>query len=83
MLARGDCGAAGSFAGEALAIAEKSWDAGLILVLQVAVPAALYAIGMTEVAALFALLSVIVFVKHRANIGRLLSGTETRIGAKG
>ena len=32
---------------------------------------------------LFALLSVVVFVKHRANIGRLMTGTETRIGAKG
>jgi glycerol-3-phosphate acyltransferase PlsY len=32
---------------------------------------------------LFAVLSVIVFIKHRANISRLLAGTETRIGAKG
>ena len=53
------------------------------LVAAVAVPVALYAFGASDVAALFALLSLIVFIKHRANISRLLSGTETRIGAKG
>lgn len=53
------------------------------LVAAVAVPMALYLLGGREIAALFALLSVIVIIKHRANISRLLSGTETRIGAKG
>lgn len=53
------------------------------LVAAVAVPLALYLLGSNEIAALFALLSLIVIVKHRANISRLLSGTETRIGAKG
>lgn len=53
------------------------------LVAVVAVPLALYALGARDVAALFGLLSVIVILKHRANITRLLSGTETRIGAKG
>jgi glycerol-3-phosphate acyltransferase PlsY len=53
------------------------------LIAAVAVPLALYALGARDVAALFGLLSVFVIVKHRANISRLLSGTETRIGAKG
>jgi len=46
-------------------------------------PFALWFMGRSELAILFAVLSVIVFIKHRANISRLLAGTETRIGAKG
>ena len=53
------------------------------LVAAVAVPLALLLLGQTQIAALFAIMSVIVFFKHRANISRLLAGTETRIGAKG
>ena len=53
------------------------------LVAAVAVPMALYLLGFVQAAELFVLMSLIVFVKHRANIGRLLSGTESRIGAKG
>ena len=53
------------------------------LVAAVAVPVALYLLGFVQAAELFVLMSLIVFVKHRANIGRLLSGTESRIGAKG
>jgi acyl phosphate:glycerol-3-phosphate acyltransferase len=53
------------------------------LVAAVAVPPALYLLGVTSVAALFALMSLIVLIKHRVNISRLLSGTESRIGAKG
>ena len=49
----------------------------------IAVPAVLWLIGLPETAAFFALLSVIVYIKHRANISRLLSGTESRIGSKG
>ena len=29
------------------------------------------------------LMSLIVFIRHRANISRLLAGTESRIGSKG
>lgn len=47
------------------------------------VPLVLAAIAPPPVAVLFAAMGVIVFVKHRANIRRLLSGTESRIGAKG
>ena len=53
------------------------------LVAAVAVPVALHFLGFGRATELFVLLSLIVFVKHRANIGRLLSGTESRIGAKG
>lgn len=53
------------------------------LVAAVAVPLALLLLGQTQIAALFVIMSVIVFFKHRANISRLLAGTETKIGAKG
>jgi len=46
-------------------------------------PAALWFMGRGDLAILFAFLSVIVFIKHRANISRLIAGTEGRIGAKG
>src|SRR5690606_1890381 len=49
----------------------------------VAVPVALWFQATPEVAGLFAVMSAIVFIKHRANIKRLLAGTEGRIGAKG
>ncbi|MBC7281553.1 glycerol-3-phosphate 1-O-acyltransferase PlsY [Hoeflea sp.] len=49
----------------------------------VAVPIALYLYGRPEVASLFAIMSVITFLKHHQNISRLLSGTEGRIGDKG
>jgi len=49
----------------------------------VAVPVFLLYVGAQNLALLFAVMSLIVFIKHRANISRLLSGTEGRIGAKG
>lgn len=51
------------------------------LVATIATPVALYILGFPAIAALFALMSLIVIVKHRANIARLLAGTESRIGA--
>ncbi|HVW58200.1 MAG TPA: glycerol-3-phosphate 1-O-acyltransferase PlsY [Rhizobiaceae bacterium] len=53
------------------------------LVAAVAVPVALVLMGRYHTAETFAVMSAIVFIKHRPNISRLLSGTETRIGAKG
>jgi acyl phosphate:glycerol-3-phosphate acyltransferase len=53
------------------------------LVAAVAVPVALLLFGQYELAGFFAGMSVIVFVTHRANISRLLAGTESRIGSKG
>jgi len=46
-------------------------------------PAVLFLGGRPAEAALMLLLTVIVWVRHRANIGRLLNGTETRIGKSG
>jgi glycerol-3-phosphate acyltransferase PlsY len=45
-------------------------------------PALLWTLADRRVAILFAVLSIAVFVLHRANIARLMSGTETRIGHK-
>jgi len=53
------------------------------LVASLIVPIALYVRGDPAIAALFAILTVIVFIKHHANISRLLSGTESKIGKKG
>ena len=49
----------------------------------VIVPIALYFLSAPQIAVLFVVMSIIVFIKHRANISRLLAGTEGKIGAKG
>ncbi|PBC08971.1 glycerol-3-phosphate 1-O-acyltransferase PlsY [Mesorhizobium sp. WSM3859] len=49
----------------------------------VVVPIALYFISTPQIAGLFAVMSLIVIIKHHANISRLLAGTEGKIGAKG
>ena len=48
----------------------------------VAAPLAALALGDRETALVFGLLAALVWMKHSANIRRLLSGTEPRIGAK-
>ncbi|MGC0054595.1 glycerol-3-phosphate 1-O-acyltransferase PlsY [Brucella pituitosa] len=53
------------------------------LVATLIVPIALYVRGDLAIAALFAVMTVIIFIKHHANISRLLSGTESKIGKKG
>lgn len=53
------------------------------LVASMAVPLTLFYLGRIDYAVLFVIMTVIVFIKHRANISRLLAGTESRIGAKG
>ena len=52
------------------------------LVAAAVVPGSLYMFGFVELALLFSVLSIIVIIKHKANIERLLAGTETRIGKK-
>jgi glycerol-3-phosphate acyltransferase PlsY len=52
------------------------------LVAAVAVPVALVFLGRLELAELFAVMSAIVFIKHRPNIMRLIAGTESKIGSK-
>ncbi|MEO3385951.1 glycerol-3-phosphate 1-O-acyltransferase PlsY [Mesorhizobium sp. CAU 1741] len=53
------------------------------LVSAVASPAMLYLMDLPEQAAVVGVMSILVFMKHRANIARLAAGTESRIGAKG
>ncbi len=51
------------------------------LVASALTPAALWLLNRPAAAALFLLLSVLLWLMHRANIARLLAGTEGRIGA--
>ncbi|KAB2655961.1 glycerol-3-phosphate 1-O-acyltransferase PlsY [Brucella tritici] len=53
------------------------------LIASVVVPIALYSRGYSAIAILFAIMTIIVIFKHKANISRLLNGTESKIGAKG
>ena len=46
------------------------------------VPVFLYFLGHGDVALLFLIMTAIIYYKHRANIERLLAGTESRIGDK-
>ena len=45
-------------------------------------PLAIWYFGLPKVAALFLLLTVLLWVMHRANIERLLNGTEGKIGVQ-
>ena len=45
-----------------------------------ATPAVLWALNKPTEAALFFVMAVLVFIMHRANIARLIAGTETKIG---
>src|SRR5215467_10972235 len=51
------------------------------LIASAATPAMLWAFGETREALLFAALAALLWVMHRANIGRLAAGTEGKIGA--
>ncbi len=53
------------------------------LVAMLVIPVALWILGAEKVAAIMAIMTVISYWKHKANISRLLSGTESKIGAKG
>lgn len=76
-----DVRAALAFAVVWLAVAAASRYSSLAaLVASLAGPAALLALGDRNAAAVMALLTVVLWVKHRANIARLLSGSEGRIG---
>ncbi len=50
------------------------------LIASAAAPAWLWYDGYLQEAQLFALLAVIIFLKHHANIARLMAGTEAKIG---
>jgi glycerol-3-phosphate acyltransferase PlsY len=71
------------FAGVWIAVAYFTRYSSLAaLIATLAVPLALFWFGRFQIAELFTLLSVIVWVKHHANIRRLIAGTESRIGHK-
>ena len=72
------------FAGVWIAVAYFSRYSSLAaLIATVVVPLSLWGLGENMLAAVLALLTVIVWIKHHANIRRLLSGTEGKIGHKG
>ena len=50
------------------------------LVASALTPLALWLLGQPNAAALFLLLSALLWIMHRANIARLIAGTESRIG---
>ena len=52
------------------------------LTASVAAPIVLVLFGLNEIAALAVLLTIIIWIKHRANLKRLLAGQESKIGAK-
>ncbi len=52
------------------------------LVASIAIPLLFWWLGHPALAELFALLTVLLWFMHRANIQRLVAGTEDRIGAK-
>ncbi|MBX4931569.1 glycerol-3-phosphate 1-O-acyltransferase PlsY [Rhizobium bangladeshense] len=53
------------------------------LVAMLVIPVALLILGNEKVAAVMAIMTLISYWKHRANISRLMGGTESKIGAKG
>ncbi len=72
------------FAGVWLAVAFLTRYSSLAaLTATVAVPVSLYYMGFEKAGELFTLISLLVWVFHRQNIMRLLSGNESRIGNKG
>ncbi len=76
--------AALAFAGLWLAVAFATRYSSLAaLVASLATPVALWLMGEGQMAQLAVLLAALLWWKHRENIGRLLAGTEGRIGQKG
>jgi glycerol-3-phosphate acyltransferase PlsY len=72
----------GAFALTWLAVAAITrWSSAAALTAAVAAPGVLAAQNRTAEAAVFALMSALVYWKHRANIGRLMRGEEPKIGA--
>jgi glycerol-3-phosphate acyltransferase PlsY len=66
-----------------LAVAALSRYSSLAaLVASALIPLALWGLGQPSTAALFLLLTALLWAMHRANIARLLAGSEGKIGAK-
>ena len=67
-----------------LAVAAASrHSSAAALAASAASPLAALALGVEPVAIVFAALAALLWVRHSANISRLLAGTETKIGKKG
>ena len=45
-------------------------------------PVFAWALGRPDIAAVAAFMAVLIFIRHHANITRLMAGTESRIGRK-
>ncbi|MBS0269645.1 MAG: glycerol-3-phosphate 1-O-acyltransferase PlsY [Proteobacteria bacterium] len=52
------------------------------IIATIASPVAAWILGDADLAAVVALMSLIILIKHRANIERLIAGEEPRIGSK-
>jgi glycerol-3-phosphate acyltransferase PlsY len=66
-----------------LAVAAATRYSSLAALIASAVtPLGLWFLGLPNVAALFLFLTFLLWVMHRANIARLLNGSEGKIGAK-
>ena len=59
------------------------YSSAAALAASVVTPAAMLAFGYQPAAIVFAALAALLWVRHSANIARLLAGTETKIGKKG
>jgi len=60
------------------------YSSAAALIASVVAPAALFAVfGRPQAGAVFLGLAAVMWLRHRANIVRLLNGTEPKIGAKG
>lgn len=53
------------------------------LVATLLIPVALWIVGEPKIALVMALMTLITYWKHKANIERLINGTESKIGQKG
>jgi len=66
-----------------LAVAAASRYSSLAaLIASALTPFGLWLLGQHDIAALFLLLTILLWVMHRTNIARLLNGSEGKIGAK-
>jgi glycerol-3-phosphate acyltransferase PlsY len=59
------------------------YSSAAALVASAVVPVMLYFSQQVPLAILFAVMSLLLWLKHRANIERLIDGTEGQIGKKG
>lgn len=59
------------------------YSSAAALTASAATPVAALLFGHANVAALFSVLTLLLWFMHRANIARLINGTETRIGERG